>query len=105
MHIGDKTYDAYCYANGSPSYFSVYDGETQIALLETPLETTAYLYTHTLYLLDEYADIRDEMMMFVLYYCNFAFTRRFHMSFKETSEKRYISGGRFDSAWKKQHFS
>ncbi len=99
----------HCYplSNGSFHYVSVYLGDKQIALLETHLYVTDFKYTHKLYLLDEYNKFGEVLSFFTLYYANYRFVRRFHMSigsFYERSWSRSKYRYKYDEAWRETHF-
>ncbi|MBQ7336763.1 MAG: hypothetical protein IJW92_09865 [Clostridia bacterium] len=68
----------HCYqvAKGTSEYVCVYLEDQQIALIETNLTVTDYIYTHTLYLLDEHSGFSDVLSWFALYYANFHFAKR-----------------------------
>lgn len=75
-----ETYYCYYYSKGSFDYVSIYKGDTQIALIETYLNNNDLKFTHKLYLLDEYNYLAETLSFFVIYYANFSFVKRFHMS-------------------------
>ena len=82
-----EIFHCYCLSRGSFDYVSVYQGDTQIALIETYLSVNDYKYIHKLYLLDEYNRFADTLSFFVLYYASYNFSQRFHMSSGSTSAK------------------
>ncbi|MBQ8289204.1 MAG: hypothetical protein IJX76_10670 [Clostridia bacterium] len=110
----DRFFRCYTRSIGSYDYVSVYDlsfpgaVETeQIALLETYLTVVDNKYKFKLYLLDEYAEDKDELIMFVLYYANYHFTERFHMSRGTTYTKAWSfskNNQKVDPGWRNVHF-
>ena len=75
-----EIFHCYSLSRGSFDYVSIYQGDTQIALVETYLSVNDYKYTHKLYLLDDYNQFADTLSFFVLYYASYNFAQRFHMS-------------------------
>lgn len=99
----------HCYfrSSGSFDYVSIYDGDKQIALIETQLNTNDYKYIHKLYVTDEYDRFVDTLSFFVLYYSNFRFANRFHMSkgshyVKAWSFSKY--NDLYDPKWREANF-
>ncbi len=98
----------YHYAKGSFDFISIYDNDKQIALLETFLNVSDYLYTHKLYILPEYDNFYDLLTFFVLYYANYAFNNRLHMSKGVTRQgvlwciTRYKD--KYSPRWRDEHF-
>ena len=97
----------YSYEEGSFDYVSIYHGDKQIAQIETCLNVSDYKYTHWLYILDEYAYLADTLSLWTLYYANYRFVKRFHMSKTRTiqyarSLSRYKD--KYDPTWRKTHF-
>lgn len=76
----NDVYNCYFCFKGNFGYVSVYRGDEQVALIETLLSVTDYKYTHKLYILEEYNNLGEILAFFVLYYANYMFTKRFHMS-------------------------
>lgn len=81
----------HCYrrSKGSFSYVSIYYGDNQIALIETYLNTNDYKYTHKLYIKEDYDEFADVLSLFVLYYSNYNFCKRFHMSKGSYNQKSW----------------
>ena len=99
----------YCYyrAKGAFVYVSVYQGDTQIALIETYLSVNDFKYTHKLYLLDDNARFADALSFFVLYFANYRFTNRFHMTKGSITERVWSFSkynDRYDPKWREIHF-
>ena len=99
----------YCYKRlkGSFGYVSVYCGDEQIALIETYLNVNDLKYTHKLYIPDEYSRYSDVLSLFVLYYANLNFTKRFHMSRGSRYRKAWTVSrynGKYDPKWLENHF-
>lgn len=99
----------HCYSRsiGSFNYVSIYEGDKQIALIETHLNTNDYKYTHKLYVLDDYRQFADTLSFFVLYYVNHRFTKRFHMSKGPYYEKSWSYSKyneKYDPKWRETNF-
>ena len=99
----------HCYSRskGSFNYVSIYQGDTQIALIETYLNTTDYKYIHKLYVLDDYNKFADTFSFFVLYYANYRFAKRFHMSKGSYYEKSWSYSkynDKYDPKWRETNF-
>jgi len=102
-----KTFHCYYTAKGSFSYISVYDGEKQVALVETYLNTEDYKYTHKLYVLNDYNAYTEAFIFFVLYYSNYSFSKRFHMTYGSTyTSARTFSkhNDKYNPDWREKHF-
>lgn len=102
-----EIFHCYCLSRGSFNYVSIYQGETQIALVETYLSVNDFKYTHKLYLLDDYIRFADTLSFFVLYYASYNFARRMHMSKGSLSERswsfsRYTD--KYNPKWREMHF-
>ena len=98
-----------CYSRekGSFGYVSVYQEERQIALLEIYLTTVDYKYNYKVYLLEECTDLRDILVFFVLYYANWNYAQRFHMSKESVHVKAWTFSRynqKYDPAWREKHF-
>lgn len=107
IQLGATEFACYPIARGPFQYVPIYHGDTQIALVETYLTVQNYLYTHKLYILPEYDAIGDKLIFFALYYANYAFDHRFHMSISYEKQyaytiSRYID--KLDIDWRKKHF-
>ena len=104
---GDKTIEVYARDKGAFEYLSVYDGEQQIALVEIYLTTEDYKYTYKLYLLETHDELGDILALFILYYANWNYAKRFHMS-KGSMHVRSWSysayNDRYDPTWRERHF-
>ena len=99
----------HCYnlSKGSFDYVSVYFGDKQIALLETFLNVNDYKYTHKLYILDEYNSFAETLSFFTLYYANYHFAKRFHMSKGSVYEKSWSYSkykDKYNEMWRETHF-
>ena len=99
----------HCYSRskGSFNYVSIYEKDKQIALIETLLNVEDFKYTHKLYILNDYKQFADTLSFFVLYYANFKFSQRFHMSsgsqnVKAWSFSRY--NYKYDPEWREKNF-
>lgn len=108
VSVGDNTI-FHCYFRGVDSfhYISVYCENRQIALVETSLRVVDGKYSHTLYLLDEYEPYKDILTLFVLYYANYNFTNRFHMSKGTSYSKSWTFSEyneKYDPHWRETHF-
>lgn len=102
-----EIFHCYCRAKGSFHYVSIYQGEKQIALIETFLNTTDYKYIHKLYVLEDYNRFADTLSFFVLYCSNYYFSKRFHMtkgsySVKSWSFSKY--NNKYDPKWRETNF-
>ena len=98
-----------CYSRskGSFNYVSIYHADKQIALIETYLNITDYKYTHKLYILDVYDKFADTLSFFVLYYANFRFAKRLHMSQGSYYEKSWSYSkynNKCDPKWRETNF-
>lgn len=99
----------YCYSlsRGSFEYISIYQGDTQIALVETYLSVNDLKYTHKLYLLDSYKQFAETFSFFVLYYASYNFSERFHMSGGSTYKKSWSFSkynNKFNPKWRETYF-
>ena len=102
-----EIFHCYTLSRGSFDYVSIYQGEKQIALIETHLNVNDYKYTHKLYVLDEYNDFADTLSFFVLYYASYKFAKRFHMSKSSVNEKAWSFSkysSKYDPKWRETHF-
>lgn len=99
----------HCYfcSKGSFNYVSIYDGDKQIALIETYLTVIDYKYKHKLYILDEYKHLADTLSFFVVYYSSYNFAMRLHNSkgtvwAKSWSLSKY--NNKYDPDWRERNF-
>ncbi len=102
-----EIFHCYSCSKGSFNYVSIYQGDKQIALIETYLNTTDYKYTHKLYILDNYNKFAHTLSFFVLYYANYHFTERFHMSKGSYYEKSWSFSKynyKYDPKWRETYF-
>ncbi|MBR6514825.1 MAG: hypothetical protein IKT46_08355 [Clostridia bacterium] len=102
-----EIFHCYCLSRGSFDYVSIYQGDTQIALIETYLSVNDLKYTHKLYILNEYDRFADTLSFFVLYYASYNFTERMHMSSGSTYTKAWSFSkyaDRYDPKWRETHF-
>ena len=100
-------FHCYCLSRGSFDYVSIYQGETQIALIETYLSVNDFKYTHKLYVLDEYTQFADTLSFFVVCYASYNFSQRFHMSSGSTSTKSWSFSkyaDKYNPKWRETHF-
>ena len=108
IELDDGTaFRCYFRAKDTFNYISIYHGKTQVALVETDLSAKDYKYTHRLYILEDYDRFADILSFFVLYYSNYHFCKRFHMSkgyyyVKVWSFSRY--NNKYDPEWRKTNF-
>ena len=100
-----------CYAlsKGSYDYVSVYQGDKQIALIETYLSVNDYKYKHKLYLLDDYKAFYEVLPFFAVYYSSFTFAQRQHMTYASSTRSGVVwdfSGYRhkYDPNWRETNF-
>ena len=106
LPCGDVFYCFYL-SKGSFDYVSVYSDDKQIALIETYLNVNDYKYTHKLYILDNYKEFAEILSLFTLYYANFTFSRRFHMSKTSTYTKAWTISSydyKYDPQWRETNF-
>ena len=104
---GGEVFHCYARSKGSFDYVSIYQGDRQIGLVETYLNTSNYKYTHKLYLLEEFDPLAETFSLFVLYYASYNFAQRFHMSAGSHYEKSWsISryNHKYDETWRETHF-
>ena len=99
----------HCYSQSKDSfnYVSIYYGDKQIALIETYLNTNDLKYIHKLYILDDYDKFAVTLSFFVLYYANYHFTTRFHMSKGSYYKKSYSHSEyyyKYDRMWREKNF-
>lgn len=99
----------YCYSlsRGSFNYVSIYHDDIQIALIETYLSVNDFKYTHKLYLLDAYKPFADTLSFFVLYYANYNFVQRLHMSKGSVTAKAWSFSkyaDKYNPKWRETHF-
>ncbi|MBR2915189.1 MAG: hypothetical protein IKC06_05215 [Clostridia bacterium] len=102
-----ETFQCYYRSAGSFNYVSIYQGDTQIALVETYLSVNDHKYTHKLYILEDYDRLADTFLFFVLYYASYTLTRRFHMSKGSVNTKSYSFSKynfKYDENWRETHF-
>lgn len=102
-----ETFHCYSRSIGSFNYVSIYEGDKQIALIETYLNTNDYKYIHKLYVLDEYNQFADTLSFFVLYYANYHFAERFHMSKGSYYEKSWSYSkynDKYEPKWRETNF-
>jgi hypothetical protein len=102
-----ETFHCYCLSRGSFNYVSIYQGDVQIALVETYLSVNDYKYTHKLYILDSYDKFADTFSLFVLYYASYTFAKRMHMSKGSAVQKSWSFSkydNKYDSKWRETHF-
>lgn len=106
----DSGHIFHCYSRsiGSFNYVSIYEDNKQIALIETLLNVDDYMYTHKLYVLDDYKPFAYTLSFFVLYYANFHFSYRFHMSIGNTQYVKSWSISKYNEKynpdWRETNF-
>ncbi len=104
---GGEIFHCYSLSRGSFNYVSIYQGDAQIALVETYLSVNDYKYTHKLYLLDDYNQFADTLSFFVVYYASYNFAQRMHMSSGAVSEKAWSFSkyaDKYNPKWHETHF-
>ncbi len=92
---------------GSFDYISIYKGDKQIALVETNLSTYNYIYTHKLYILDDYNRYAETLSLFVLYYASYNFAQRYNTMFGSVTVKSYTFSdynNMYDPKWRETNF-
>jgi len=99
----------HCYSRSKDSfnYISIYQDDEQIALIETYLNNDDYKYIHKLYILEDYNKFSDILSFFVLYYSNYNFSRRFHMSKGSYYQKSWSFSkynDKYDPTWREKNF-
>lgn len=102
-----EIFHCYCLSRGSFDYVSIYQGDTQIALIETYLSVNDFKYTHKLYLLDDFSQFADTLSFFVLYYASYNFAKRMHMSKGSVGEKSWgfsKYNNKYNPKWRETHF-
>ena len=102
-----EIFHSYSRSIGSFNYVSIYQEDKQIALTETYLNTNDYKYTHKLYVLEDYNKFADTLSFFVLYYANYRFAERFHMSKGSYYEKSWSYSkynDKYDPKWRQTNF-
>lgn len=92
-----------CYSRckGSFDYVSVYDGETQIALLENYLRSMEGRHDHKLYLLDACKAYAEILAWFAMYYAQHEVQGHGDMTF--TYSWSYYNK-KYDPSWRETHF-
>lgn len=103
----DLLLPCYEYSHDKFNYISVYLGETQIALIETYLVVNDLKYKHKIYLLDDYENLKEILALFVLYYANYNFTKRFHMSAGVFTTKSFAYSkykDKYSPSWQRTNF-
>ena len=99
--------DCYPLARGAYNYVPIYDGARQIALMETLMVSEDMKFKHKVYLLDSHADCAGYLAIFAIYYANYRFTDRFHMSLGTTVYRKWTISAfadRHDPDWRSEHF-
>lgn len=76
----ENTINGYKYSKGRFDYVSFYLNDKQIAELQIYTTTIDNKYNYKVYLLDEYKKLAEILSMFVLYFANYNYADRFHMS-------------------------
>lgn len=102
-----EVFHCYTRSKGSFDYVCIYQEEKQIALVETYLNVNDYKYTHKLYVLDDYHQFADTLSLFVLYYANYNFAKRFHMNKGSVCEKRISHSkynDKYNPSWRETYF-
>lgn len=105
--VSGEIFHCYSISRGSFNYVSIFQGDTQIALVETYLSVNDYKYTHKLYLLDDYNQFADTLSLVVLYYASYNFAQRMHMSKGTVSEKAWSFSkyaNKYNPKWRETHF-
>ena len=102
-----KTFHCYSISKGSFDYVCIFDGEQQIALLETYLSVNDYKYTHKLYLLESHDPYGELLSFFAVYYASDQFAQRMHMSKGSVAEKSWSFSRynhKYDASFRETHF-
>lgn len=102
-----EIFHCYYLSRGAFDYVSIYQGDIQIALVETYLSVNDYKYTHKLYVLDKYNQFADTLSFFVLYYASYNFSHRFHMSSGSTHVKSWSFSkysDKYNPQWRETYF-
>ena len=102
-----EIFHCYFLSKGSFDYVSIYRGDEQIALVETYLSVSNYKYVHKLYVLDEYNQFADTLSFFVIYYANYHFAKRLHMSGGSSVEKSWSFSkynSKYNPKWRETNF-
>jgi len=99
----------HCYYRSIDSfdYISIYNGDKQIALVETNLSTYNNIYIHKLYILDDFDCHAETLSLFVLYYASYNFTQRANMMYGSVTVKSYSFSDyndRYDPKWRETYF-
>lgn len=99
----------HCYTRSINSfdYISIYQGRKQIALVETNLSMYNNIYTHKLYILDDYNSHAETLSLFVMYYASYRFTQRFNTMYGSVTVKSYSFShynDRYDPKWRETNF-
>ena len=76
----EKTINCYKYSKRRFDFLSIYDSDKQIAEIQIYTTCVDNKYNYKVYLLNEYKEMAEIFAMFVLYYANYNYTDRFHMS-------------------------
>ncbi len=100
-----------CYtrSKGSFSYVSIYKGDIQIALLETCLNVYNYIYSHKLYLRDEYSEYAEVLSFFGVYYSRYNYAKRaeYKIGVTTVKAKEYTFSKynkKYDENWRAKYF-
>ncbi len=102
-----EVFHCYFLSKGDFDYVNIYEGEKQIALIETYLSVNDFKYKHKLYILDDYDKYAEVLSFFVLYYANYKFAKRFQFSKGSYYEKSWSYSeynDKYDSKWRETNF-
>lgn len=103
----DTALHCYGVSKGDFNYVCIYQGETQIALIETYLTTVDWKYKQKIYLIDGYNGLAEVFAFFAVYYLNYNYCRRFHMSKGSFYKKQWTFSkynDKYDPSWRELHF-
>lgn len=84
ISLEGKTFEAYSLSRGRFHYVSLYQGQSQIGLIEKSLVVYNNLDTYTIYLLDDFSDLSNIFALFVIYYDNWNYARRGQIAIERT---------------------
>ncbi len=97
----------YDISRGRFNYVCIFEGDVQIALLETYMAMGENKCLHKLYILDSHSDCRRLLSLFGIYHSNYRFAQK-GFSFYGTSirvERSFSKyNGKYDPHWREEHF-
>ena len=104
---GSKQLNCYAYAQGRFHFISIYDGDQQIASLVTDQNVRNFKYFHYLYLLDTCRQYAEILSFFAVYFANYHFAHRFHMSISTVKGRSWTISNlnfKYDPSWLRNNF-